>query len=81
MNKNHTARSAFFNVRVVVSLCMVLAGILLALLSFDRFSVQAQQKYSNTTRSTDPLVPAYLTAPKFTSWASTNKRTCEPEPS
>ena len=58
MNKNHAARSAFFTLRVVVSLGMVLAGILLALLSFDRFSVQAQQKYGNTTRSADPLVPA-----------------------
>jgi hypothetical protein len=65
MNKNHTARSAFFNVRVIVSLCVVLAGILPVLLSFDRFSVQAQQKYSNTTRSTDPLVPALFDCSKI----------------
>ena len=65
MNRNHTARSAFFNVRVVVSLGMVLAGILLALLSFDRFSVQAQQKYSHTTRSTGPLVPALFDCSKI----------------
>jgi hypothetical protein len=65
MNKKHTARSVFFNVRVVVSLCMASAGILLALLSFDRFSVQAQQKYSNTTRSTDPLVPALFDCSKI----------------
>jgi hypothetical protein len=65
MNKNHTARSAFFNVRVVVSLCMVLAGVLLALLSFDRFSVQAQQKYGNTTRFIDPLVPALFDCSKI----------------
>ena len=65
MNKNHTARSAFFTLRVVVSLGMVLAGILVAVLSFDRFSVQAQQKYSNTTRSTDPLVPALFDCSKI----------------
>src|SRR6266536_1391241 len=63
MNKNRTARSAFFNVRVVVSLCMVLAGILLALPS--RFSVQAQQKDSNTTVSTDPLLPALFGCSKI----------------
>jgi len=51
--------------RIVVSLCMILAGIWLALLSFDRFSVQAQEKYSNTTRSTDPLVPALFDCSKI----------------
>ena len=65
MNKNHTARSAFFTLRVVVSLGMVLAGILVALLSFDRISVQAQQKYGNTTRSTDRLVPALFDCSKI----------------
>jgi hypothetical protein len=63
MNKNNTTQSAFFNVRVVVSLCMVLAGILLVLLS--KFSVQAQQKDSNATRSTDPLVPALFDCSKI----------------
>src|SRR6266536_5260444 len=63
MNKNHTARSAFFNLRALVSLCMLMAGILLALPS--RFSVQAQQNYSNTTRSTDPLVPALFDCSKI----------------
>ncbi|HET6888659.1 MAG TPA: sialidase family protein [Candidatus Udaeobacter sp.] len=65
MNKNHTARSSFFNVRVVASSGMVLAGILLALPSFDSFSVQAQQKYGNTTRSIDPLVPALFDCSKI----------------
>jgi hypothetical protein len=65
MNKNHTAQSAFFTLRVVVSLGMVMAGILVALLSFDSFSVQAQQKYNNTTRSTDPLVPALFDCSKI----------------
>jgi hypothetical protein len=63
MNKNHTARSAFFNVPAVVSLCTVMAGILLVLLS--RFSVQAQQKYSHTTISSDPLVPALFDCSKI----------------
>jgi hypothetical protein len=57
MKKKLTARSAFLSVRIVVTLCMVLAGVLLALLSFDRFSIQAQQKDSPMTASIDPLVP------------------------
>jgi len=44
---------------------MVLVGILLALLSVDGFSVQAQQKYRNTTRFTDPLVPALFDCSKI----------------
>jgi hypothetical protein len=65
MNKNHTVRSAFFNVRVVVSFCTVLAGVLVALLSIDRFSVKAQHRHSNTTRPTDPLVPALFDCSKI----------------
>jgi hypothetical protein len=65
MNKNNTACSAFLNVRVVLSLCMVLLGCLLALLSFDGFSIQAQQMPSNTTRSTDPPVPALFDCSKI----------------
>jgi hypothetical protein len=57
MNKNHRARPAFFHVRVLISVCILLSALLLALLSFDRSSLQAQQKYGNATRSTDSLVP------------------------
>ena len=50
MKKKTTSRSAFFNLRVLIGLCVVLAGVCLALLSFGTFSgitassAQAQQK-------------------------------------
>jgi hypothetical protein len=65
MNKDHIPRSVFLSVRAVVPLCTVSAGILLTLLSIDRFSVQAQQKQSHTTGSTDPLVPALFDCSKI----------------
>src|SRR5438093_8118111 len=55
-------QSAFFNLRVLIGLFIVLAGVFLALLGFAAFSApaasmaQAQQNYTIT--STDPLVPA-----------------------
>ena len=67
MKKNSTPQSAcarrslgeggFFNLRVLIGLFVVLAGVFLALLSFGTFSVQAQQ-YNIATQSIDPLVPA-----------------------
>src|SRR5436190_195329 len=47
----------FFNLRVLIGLFIVPAGIFLALLGFGAFSAQAQQ-YNVTTTSIDPLVPA-----------------------
>src|SRR5438094_4037200 len=66
MKKKSTSQSAparrslgeggFFNLRVLIGLFIVLAGVFLALLGFGTFSAQAQQ--SNVTiTSTDPLVP------------------------
>src|SRR5262245_26354801 len=71
MKKNSTSQSAparhspgeggFFNLRVVISLFVLLAGVFLALAGVGVFSAastaQAQQNYS-TSQSMDPLVPA-----------------------
>src|SRR5256886_6700897 len=56
MKKKSASQSAFFNLRVLIGLFIVLAGVFLALLGFGAFSAQAQQNYTIT--STDPLVPA-----------------------
>jgi len=68
MKKHSTSQSAparrtlgeagFFNLRVLIGLFVVLAGVLLALLGFGAFSAQAQQSHTIIARSTDPLVPA-----------------------
>src|SRR5215475_7271897 len=49
--------AGFFNLRVVVALSVLLAGVFLALLGFDTFSAQAQQNRTIITQSADPLVP------------------------
>jgi hypothetical protein len=64
MKKKSTSESApvllslgeggFLNLRVLIGLCTILAGIFLALLGFGVFSAQAQQYNA----SIDPLVPA-----------------------
>jgi len=51
MKRKSASRSAFFNLRVLIGLCMVLAGVFLALLGLGAFSAitassaQAQQKH------------------------------------
>src|SRR5437667_12817277 len=57
MKKKSSSQSAFFNLRVLIGLFVVLAGVFLALLGFGAFSAQAQQNYT-ITNFTDPLVPA-----------------------
>src|SRR5437867_5006337 len=57
MKKKSTYESAFFNLRVLIGMFVLLAGVFLALLGFGTFSAQAQQNYT-TTNSIDPLVPA-----------------------
>src|SRR5437773_11383497 len=54
--KKKSSQSGFFNLRILIGLFMVLAGVFLALLGFGTFSAQAQQS-NVTTTSTDPLVP------------------------
>src|SRR6266542_2002978 len=59
MKKKSASRSAFFNLRVLIGLCIVLAGVFLALAGLGTFSAlaQAQQKHKIITDSKDPLVP------------------------
>src|SRR5216684_6301240 len=55
MKTKSASQSAFFNLRLLIGLFIVLAGFFLALLGFG--VAQAQQKNSIITNSTDPLVP------------------------
>src|SRR5437870_345586 len=61
MKKKSTSESAFFNLRVLIGMFVLLAGVFLALAGFGVFSAastaQAQQNYS-LGQSIDPLVPA-----------------------
>src|SRR5256884_2425050 len=59
MKKKSASQSAFFNLRVLIGLLIVLAGVFLALAGFGTFSAlaQAQQKSKIITNSKDPLVP------------------------
>src|SRR5438445_9094097 len=63
MKKKSSTRSAFFNLRVLIALCMVLAAVFVALLGSGTLSATAQSvlkampKGKIITTSTDPLVP------------------------
>jgi hypothetical protein len=63
MKTKHIARSSFFNLRVLIGLFIVLAGVFLALAGLGAFSAltasraQAQQNNKIITNSKDPLVP------------------------
>src|SRR5206468_3677184 len=63
MKKKRSARSGFFNLRVLIGLFIVSAGICLGLAGLGAFSAltasmaQAQQKSHIITNSKDPLVP------------------------
>src|SRR5712675_1096848 len=60
MKKKSASKSAFFNLRVLIGLCIALAGISLALLALDAFAANsAPVKIRNhiITASNDPLVP------------------------
>src|SRR6476646_6881713 len=63
MKKKSASQSAFFNLRVLIGLFIVLAGVCLALAGLGAFSAltastaQAQQKNKIITDSKDPLVP------------------------
>ena len=60
MKKKSASQSAFFNLRVLIGLFTVLAGVFLALLGFGTAQAQQQQKKKAaiSSSSTDPLVPA-----------------------
>ena len=60
MKKKSASQSAFFNPRVLIGLCIALAGICLALLGLDAFAASAarvKMKNNIITASNDPLVP------------------------
>src|SRR5438093_12363672 len=63
MKKKTTSQSAFFNPRVLIGLCIVLVGFVLALAQIGVFSAAAQSIIQGMTRgkiitqSQDPLVP------------------------
>src|ERR1043166_10132720 len=63
MKKKTASQSAFFNLRVLIGLCIVLVGVVLALAQFGVFSaaaqgiIQAMTRGKIITSSTDPLVP------------------------
>ncbi len=66
MKKRGASPCGFFDLRVLISVFVVLAGVFLALVGFGAFSataasvVQALQKYKIITSSSDPLVPVGL---------------------
>jgi hypothetical protein len=57
MKKKSTSQSAFFNLRVLIGLFTVLAGVFLALVGFGAFSAQAQQKPAITQFINPQLLP------------------------
>src|SRR5215469_17194239 len=63
MKKRSTSQSAFFNLRVLIGLSVILAGVFLAVIGLGTFSgltassAKAQQKPRIITNSLDPLVP------------------------
>src|SRR5258708_14752136 len=60
MKKKSASKSAFFNLRILIGLCIALAGISLALLGLDAFAASsAPVTIQNhiVTASRDPLVP------------------------
>src|SRR5215813_15345041 len=63
MKRKSASRSAFFNVRVLTGVFILLAGVFLALASSGVFSAAAQSVIRGMTKSriitysTDPLVP------------------------
>src|SRR5450755_5130495 len=51
------SQSAFLNLRVLIGLFIVPAGVFLALLGFGGFSAQAQEENEITAKSISALVP------------------------
>ena len=82
MKKKSASKSAFFNLRVLIGLCIALAGISVALLGLDAFAANtAPVKIKNhiSPHPTTLWCQWGLTVPKFGNSASTSKRTSGPE--
>src|SRR6266568_951075 len=58
MKKKSTSQSAFFHLRILTGLFLVLAGVFLALMGFSRLYAQSQQRNNAATKFPDSLVPA-----------------------
>ena len=75
MKKKSASRSAFFNLRVLIGLFIVLAGVSLALAGLGTFSATAarlpQKRSKSTKLSTSQAFLRDLTVPRFTRRAST----------
>src|SRR5436190_11441364 len=56
--RRNLGEAGFFNVRVLIGLFVILAGVFLALLGFGAFSAQAPRIYRSVLNPIDPLVPA-----------------------
>ena len=81
MKKKSASQSAFFNLRVLTGLFLVLAGVFLALLGFGGFSAQAQEEKEMTRSPSARSSLRDLTVPKFARWGSTGKKTSGLAPS
>jgi hypothetical protein len=82
--RRNLGEGGFFNLRVLIGLFVLLAGVFLALGGLGVFSAastaQAQQNYT-LGQSIDPSSLPGSIVPRFTSWASISKRTFGREPS
>ena len=84
MKKKSASKSAFLNLRVLIGLCIALAGVSLALVGLDAFAVNsAPVKIKNhiITASNDPLVPVGFDCSKIHEKGIDRRRTSGPEPS
>ena len=63
--RRNLGEAGFFNLRFLIGLFVILAGVFLALLGFGAFSAQAQQNHTITGQSTDPLVPVMFDCSKI----------------
>ena len=88
MKKKSVSRSAFFNLRVLIGLCVILAGACLALIGFaNPFGRGTTAPAAGKTKQSQPsitmntllnlkVLPAGFDCRKFTNWVSTSKTTC-----
>ena len=88
MKKKSSNRSAFFNLRVLIGLSIILAGISLALLGSGAFSAsaassaKAQQKYDPVGRSIDlSVLPPGFDCYKIHELGIDKQETFGPDPS
>jgi len=83
--RHSLGEGGFFNLRVLLGLFIVLAGVFLALAGFGVFPAPPASIAQARPTLTGPSIPSSslrdLTVPRFGRWASTGKKTSGPEPS